>query len=573
MNPKYLFALTLGPVQSFIAEARRTRDLFVGSSVLSELTRAALKSCAADPYRAKLVYPHDSELSSIPNKFVVKLEGCDPRQVGKAASQAIHQALLDYWTQVPFRDELIEKQVKEQLEAQLEIYWASVAYQGDESYLTAYEQVMQLLASRKRTRDFTQLAQPGVKDSISGMRSALSPVGVKVKDYWKSKSEDTRYKNCLKEGEQLDALGCIKRFTSSDKSFPSVSSIAATSFIEKAQDLPEYTEYRRCLASAYKIKPWRSFANDWPFDGDLMFDETLVAERYKDLNKEARSKLARLIDAAKQRPCPYYAIVMMDGDQMGKHVTTCAGEPEHRELSDRLAQFSKQVKSIVMSHWGSLVYAGGDDVLALFPLEKAVVGACALASAYRNTFKDWVPQDHDTGKEFPFTASVGVAIAHHLFPLDGVLETARAAEKTAKSRYGRDAISITVLKRSGEIVTFGSSLTPVDDGWDIDGGFMRLVDDYRSGVLASKFAYEMLGGLKELVAPGKPNSVIDLEIVSALLRLSLKRHTAQEKTPSVTDSSLCRWIECFRGDSAVAPAMELANWLVFARFVASGGEE
>ena len=38
-----LVALSVGPIQEFIAAARRTRDLFAGSKLLSELSKAAAK--------------------------------------------------------------------------------------------------------------------------------------------------------------------------------------------------------------------------------------------------------------------------------------------------------------------------------------------------------------------------------------------------------------------------------------------------------------------------------------------------------------------------------------------------
>ncbi|NTW88345.1 MAG: hypothetical protein HGB26_04300 [Desulfobulbaceae bacterium] len=33
---QYLFLFTIGPVQSFIAQARKTRDLYAGSAILLE---------------------------------------------------------------------------------------------------------------------------------------------------------------------------------------------------------------------------------------------------------------------------------------------------------------------------------------------------------------------------------------------------------------------------------------------------------------------------------------------------------------------------------------------------------
>ncbi|MCC6552844.1 MAG: hypothetical protein IT372_07450, partial [Polyangiaceae bacterium] len=42
----HLLIVTLGPVQEFIAQARRTRDLWFGSHLLSEISRAAAAELA-----------------------------------------------------------------------------------------------------------------------------------------------------------------------------------------------------------------------------------------------------------------------------------------------------------------------------------------------------------------------------------------------------------------------------------------------------------------------------------------------------------------------------------------------
>ncbi|HOV82716.1 MAG TPA: type III-B CRISPR-associated protein Cas10/Cmr2 [Methanothrix sp.] len=42
----YLYVLSIGPVQDFIAAARRTRDLWFGSHLLSEISKAAARSVA-----------------------------------------------------------------------------------------------------------------------------------------------------------------------------------------------------------------------------------------------------------------------------------------------------------------------------------------------------------------------------------------------------------------------------------------------------------------------------------------------------------------------------------------------
>lgn len=41
---QYVLTLSIGPVQEFIASARRSRDLWSGSWLLSEMAKAAAKS-------------------------------------------------------------------------------------------------------------------------------------------------------------------------------------------------------------------------------------------------------------------------------------------------------------------------------------------------------------------------------------------------------------------------------------------------------------------------------------------------------------------------------------------------
>ena len=44
----HLFVISIGSVQDFIAAARRTRDLWIGSHLLSEISKAAAKAIAEE---------------------------------------------------------------------------------------------------------------------------------------------------------------------------------------------------------------------------------------------------------------------------------------------------------------------------------------------------------------------------------------------------------------------------------------------------------------------------------------------------------------------------------------------
>ncbi|MCE7920927.1 MAG: hypothetical protein DYG85_15690 [Chloroflexi bacterium CFX1] len=52
---KYLIIFSIGPVQEFIAAARRSRDLWYGSWMLSELSKAAAKAIHDLPISGELM--------------------------------------------------------------------------------------------------------------------------------------------------------------------------------------------------------------------------------------------------------------------------------------------------------------------------------------------------------------------------------------------------------------------------------------------------------------------------------------------------------------------------------------
>ena len=52
---QYLFLFNIGPVQSFISQARKTQDLYAGSRILGELIFAA--SEVAEKNDAEFIFP------------------------------------------------------------------------------------------------------------------------------------------------------------------------------------------------------------------------------------------------------------------------------------------------------------------------------------------------------------------------------------------------------------------------------------------------------------------------------------------------------------------------------------
>lgn len=126
----------------------------------------------------------------------------------------------------------------------------------------------------------------------------------------------------------------------------------------------------------------------------------------------------------------------------------------HLQFSEALANFTRtEARRIVENHKGLLVYAGGDDVLALLPASTAVECARELRLCFRKQLNDqnmWLPG-------ITATVSCGIAVGHFKQPLQALIAEARRAEHRAKQKYRRNALALSILKRSGEILQWGCS--------------------------------------------------------------------------------------------------------------------
>ena len=117
-------------------------------------------------------------------------------------------------------------------------------------------------------------------------------------------------------------------------------------------------------------------------------------------------------------------------------VQTCA-------LPICLEKFTTGVQAVVENYSGFLIYAGGDDVLALLPLEYALNCAKELRGHYIDSFSDY--PDINT------TLSGAIEYAHIKMPLGKVLSDAHyLLDDIAKEKTGRDAIAVRVWKPGGQ---------------------------------------------------------------------------------------------------------------------------
>jgi CRISPR-associated protein Cmr2 len=141
----------------------------------------------------------------------------------------------------------------------------------------------------------------------------------------------------------------------------------------------------------------------------------------------------------------YYAVIQADGDNIGAHITGL-GADEITDFSKKCWTYSKQTAEIAQNYGGVTIYAGGDDLLAIVPLE----------NAKSETVFDLIADIRDAFKAIFSSVgslSFGVAVRFHRYPL---YESIKAAQSLlfdkAKQVPGKNAIAFDLQKHSGQSI-------------------------------------------------------------------------------------------------------------------------
>lgn len=477
----YLLLVHIGPVQDMIATARRSRDLWFGSWLLSELAKAAARAIAESQPTGtnSLIFPAPQDMAelqhppfTVANRILAIVEDA-PKTV---AEEYIRPAIWERLSQLAqgafqrigghFNREVAEAQVKELPE----FFWVAVSMAAESDYPAARQQVETLMAARKATHNFAAVpwgAAAVPKSSLDGVRESViyDPTSKEKDPASRTRRQYRDYR--ARRGEQLSGVDLLKRWGQAGEAdaFPSTSHMAAMPFLralkKASQPVQEHwDDYYGLLKSlaggALRDERIPEGFSEHPVlkraDGSLLFSSRLRElfaddKEKKELNEtEAVAALQTFLKAAAggREPYPYYALLQGDGDRMGEVIDAQKTPADHRRFSAALAAFAAQVNGIVMSHDGALVYAGGDDVLAFLPLDTALACAQAIRAAFDEKMGHFQTSDNK-----PPTFSAGLVVAHHIEPLSDTLDLVRQTEKAAKAVKGKNALAVTVAMRGG----------------------------------------------------------------------------------------------------------------------------
>ncbi|HAZ60871.1 MAG TPA: type III-B CRISPR-associated protein Cas10/Cmr2 [Gammaproteobacteria bacterium] len=399
-------------------------------------------------------------------------------------------------------------------------------------YPALHELLERALGAVKSARPFAPAREEGWRCALTGEGEWITTDAEQLWKSYRQQTDTLwakaahKHPSWVKSGEHLSALPMLKRLWPTlyvdevsdfiqgggiDRFVVSTHTMAVASAIERALDsgktpdgdmaqgervaLPRRLDEK--LRNSPEAQGWRRVPG-W-LEAEIDGDEEGAGER-------ARRRLAELLGA---RPDTYYGLLLLDGDDMGAWLSAGAGKTQrvassfhpvirqrlgvrfggdpkfveyaraqrapnpawHMAISEALNQFALHLVPDIVErrHLGRVIYAGGDDVLAMVSTSDLLNAAAQLRAAYSGIdFGDTGAQEAEGGKLQRLgdgwarfgdrvlrlmgdkaTASAGLVIAHHQAPLSAVMRELRAAERRAKALAGKDAWTLAVLKRGG----------------------------------------------------------------------------------------------------------------------------
>ena len=485
--------ISIGPVQGFVAQSRRTRDLWGSSYLLSFLSAHAMRGSADAGGRIVQPVVDDDQLyrwvsavragdpprgtppriGSLPNHFIVEVDA-KPAEVADFAIRALEAA----WQRVC--DAVWKKfvghacpegdGVRDIWNRQVGSFW-EVTWTAGKSAAEGG-----LLARRKHWRSHRPPDEPGDKctvmhdlQEISGyVRSAGAAGRTRQEGFWERVRERTGRLD-LRDNERLCAVAFVKRLFPKVAvealrweverwRWPSTVHVGARPWLRRVETATP--QQARAYAEAVKgVAPSGVVTERGPasagskntrtggfpqLDANYYHREAVKNERLCPLKEgapgAARDELDRLLkaiydseDASGRRigpPPSFYAMLLADGDRLGKLLGKLGGQ----RVGQALANFTQGVPEIVREHDGETIYASGDDVLAMLPVPGALSCAGSLSDSYKSAFSAF--------EEAPgATLSAAVVFAHVRLPLGAVIREAhRLLDEVAKDGNGRNSL-------------------------------------------------------------------------------------------------------------------------------------
>jgi len=611
VNQTGMMIFSITPVQAFISKARKLRDYWTGSVLLSWLAFEGIRWVIENLGPDHILYPSliDQPLineyleqkwatgdfssfnkakgiASFPNKFLFLVPLTQVDAIGDDITEHINKAWLqlsnmvekqilsiipgenthikelferqnsDYWDlqwsavkllnkddKDKFSELLAEKSYEKQyhvLEIFNELIKDKIYYEKSGRgmlYSVSHALVQSALAAQKSQKKVTRPPEPGEKCHQCGEFEVLHSTAHKagdgakeykknIKEFWDNLNKYWQAEYDFNKSEKLCSICMTKRI--------------AYKSLQKEKDHILCTSFKGVdhFPSTTQLALYNYFGKKKITDPKEQYK---IAQEYHDEPDEKAENRNR-----------YFAILLMDGDKMGKLVNgeTLAStwksvmhpdiverleRPEfnekyratwdniftnnpkrlltpsiHAAISESLGDFSIYgVDPIISKYEGRLIYAGGDDVCAVLPVDNVLNAAEEIQKYYNSFFRIISAQKDEavtnkwnveSGKMFvclgegegkEISISAGIFICHHKENLSQMIANAHhLLDDKAKKETGRNACAIELRKRSGGSRYFARKWNE-SNAWESFHRIGDLISDKNKRKISASLVYRL----------------------------------------------------------------------------------
>jgi CRISPR-associated protein Cmr2 len=532
MTNKYLLNVSIGPVQEFIAEARKTRDLWVGSYLLSVVAFRALepfieKGCKIiypaheeSPLYKKLfskgsVSDEELQVASLPNHFLTVVPN------GKLGGliEASKKSVFQFWKE---KTDKVKNRINNEFSSLYpnwntlwdfqvndlwQYVWVAIPVSDDElddNYQEKTKEIQRFLEERKLTRTFKQWeGSTAIKCTQCGHREVLGPDKLKENaNFWKAVKSVHGFKGKFRKGDRLCAVCTIKRFIQAkdilkdlkEPGYESTTGIAPITFVELMNSYLDKDKKDRFL-SAYNdlaVKLGVKTVNVTEtevikkIDGIFFYQDELspkglIKEFFPHLDKEdikaIRDKENDLKDVTftlqeKLKDIYKWAEEKYSLKKITKYYAIVAMD------GDKIGEWLSNVMTV--SEQGNKSKTLGEmGMIMLAVIGNQWKGRCIYSGGddllafgpLQSSILTVCNLRDEFVKKVAEKISSGMVITHYSNPLGKAIETVRENLQKAKEEYGRDSFVITIQLSSGGTITAGYRW-----GFTIEGKQIRLVE-------------------------------------------------------------------------------------------------
>lgn len=560
------WSLSLVPVQEWIAAARRSRDLLVGSALLSWLMARILRSLAS--LDAEVVVPSPKLLDRVPDgpfrsclarssySLSNRASGVAAPPSGESLLAALRRAQENV-VDAGWR-ELVEevsrrggpgvlgaegwRLILPELQGApcpVQLVWAA-KWSADESVEAGLREVDRIFVAAKRNRPLA--AHSGAPVGKCGQCARREAMGGRSWKTWRafqrklSGVREVQMGFRLEPADRLCPVCGVKRlagYLTDGANMPSTSEIAAGHWLARVKSMKDLDFLVRALEDllrhAAKVEGRQDDPHPLLFQrsrdrlsrelGDdgtrqAAVDRVLeAANRFRQAIADARTRTPDL--HLPQEPPSYLAVIVLDGDDIGRAV-----HERPYVMCDRLADFAGSLDALVREHDATPVYLGGDEGLILSPLERALDLAQAIHAQWESSVRapDEAGGHRDTKP--PPTLSIGLCVFDRERPLGGAILEAQNAVEMAKALSGKNALTVTIQTASG-------STWSARAHWGADWNRVRqAIGHIRSGSLSAGWVYDVEDLLRSL-----PLQELEASSFRSAVRSEVERLTRRRTRP------------------------------------------